>query len=482
MKKIGGLWIIYLFLIDCLVAQETLTLDAAISNASRNLNIRLPYHTKVAVLNFQANTIDLSNYVHEAVNKALARNPLLTVVDRRNLIPLLREANLQLSDELSDGSAQAIARKLGAQSFITGSFFQTGAAYYFKIQGVSTQNSQVYWANTYQIRQDAAFTALLETGTGIGDSTAGSNRPTDPLSLFKTYREIQTLFGHQGIIYAVAYSPDGSRIVSGSYDGTVKVWDANNGQEIKTFSGQGGTILSVAYSPDGRRIGSGSTNSTIRIWDVETGAYHILSGHSGFVRALAYSPDGQRLVSGSGDKTLKIWDANTGKELRTLRTLGGHTSTVYAVAYSPDGRRLLSGSEDTTIMLWDEPRGIAIRTLGGHKNAVYSVAWSPEGNRILSGSADKTLKIWDPETGKELMTLSGHTGTVWSVVYTPDGKGILSGSEDKTFKIWDPESGWEVKSIPSGHSGAVRSLVFSPDGKQFISCSDDRTIKIWGTE
>ncbi|WP_177428665.1 WD40 repeat domain-containing protein, partial [Candidatus Venteria ishoeyi] len=147
------------------------------------------------------------------------------------------------------------------------------------------------------------------------------------------------------------YSPDGGRIISGSGDNTLKIWDADTGVELHTLTGHTDWIIAVAYSPDGSRIVSGINNSTLKIWDANTGTeLHTLTGHVGGLLAVAYSPDGNSIVSGSFDNTLKIWDANTGTQIHSFV---GHTGIVSGVAFSPDGHRIYSGSYDRTIKVWD---------------------------------------------------------------------------------------------------------------------------------
>jgi WD40 repeat protein len=282
--------------------------------------------------------------------------------------------------------------------------------------------------------------------------------------------------GHADSILTAAFSPDGRRIVSGSADRTLKVWDAATGRETLTLTGHDREIRSAAFSPDGRRIVSGSDDALLKVWDAATG--HViatLAGHTDAVSGVVFSPDGRRIASGSWDRTLKIWDAATGQEIRTL---SGHAREVRTAAFSPDGRQIVSGSYDNTLKVWDAASGKETMTLRGHAGGVKSVAFSPDGRRIASGSRDKTVKVWDATTGKELMTLKQHASEVWSVAFSPDGRRILSGSDDKTIKIWDAATGKELLTL-AGHTGPVASAAFSPDGRRIVSASRDQSLKTW---
>src|SRR5258706_56009 len=206
------------------------------------------------------------------------------------------------------------------------------------------------------------------------------------------------------------------------------------------WTGHAESIWSMCYLPDGTRVVSGSSDKTIRIWDAESGTVigEPLTGHTGGVNSVAYSPDGRHIISRSSDCTIRIWDAETGNAVGN--PLEGHGDYVLSVAYSPDGRYIISGSYDRTIRIWDAETGTAIgNPLEGHASAVRSVAYSPDGHHIISGSDDRTIRIWEPENGTAVGNPPGrHTGVVNSMAYSSDRKRIASGSCDETTLVLDP--------------------------------------------
>ena len=202
---------------------------------------------------------------------------------------------------------------------------------------------------------------------------------------------VRTLEGHTDRVNSVAFNHNGTKVVSGSVDKTIKIWKAATGRLEQTLSGHTGTVWSVAFNHNGTKVVSGSVDNTIKIWNVAGEVEQTLNGHTSWVNSVAFNDDGTKVVSGSEDKTVKVWDAATGE---VEQTLNGHTEAVSSVEFSPDGKYIVSGSEDKTIKVWDVA-GEMEQTFRGHTRWVNSVAFSPDGKYIASGSDDNTIKIWD---------------------------------------------------------------------------------------
>ncbi|KAF5357453.1 hypothetical protein D9757_011603 [Collybiopsis confluens] len=167
--------------------------------------------------------------------------------------------------------------------------------------------------------------------------------------------KMQQLFGdikdYLEIVDSVAFSPDGSKIISGSDDKTVYIWDAVAGQQLAQLDGHSNQVNSVAFSPEGSKIVSGSDDKTVRIWDAVAGQQLAqLDGHTGRVNSVAFSPNGSKIVSGSADWTVRIWDAIAGKQIAQLY---GHIYSITSVAFSHDGSKIASGSLVGTVHIWD---------------------------------------------------------------------------------------------------------------------------------
>ncbi|KAF7349639.1 TPR-like protein [Mycena sanguinolenta] len=311
----------------------------------------------------------------------------------------------------------------------------------------------------------------------------GSDDRTVRLWDVKTGQQVgKPLSGHNYCVQSVAFSPDGTYIASGSDDRTICQWEVKTGQQVgKPLVGHIDWVQSVAFSPDGSHIASGSDDKTIRIWDVRAGQQvgEPLIGHTNYVQSVAFSPDGSHIVSGSNDKTIRIWDVRTKQQVS--EPLISHTNYVWSVAFLPNGSHIASGSSDKTIRIWDVKTGQQVgEPFVGHTDSVWSVAFSPDGSYIASGSRDDTICLWEVKTGQQIgKPLIGHTHWVQSVTFSPDGSHIASGSYDRTICLWDVKTGWQVGEPLFGHTGGIQSVAFSPDGSHIVSGSGDKTIRIW---
>lgn len=213
------------------------------------------------------------------------------------------------------------------------------------------------------------------------------------VSFVASARLKQTFSGHTDSVYAVAFSPDGKTLASGSNDSTVKLWDMETLRLRATLMGHADGVYSLAFSPDARALASGSNDTTIKVWDVQTAELtRTLVGHTGAVYSISFSEDGKQLFSGSNDKTVKVWDLDSGELKRTFR---GLDDNVDAIATSPDGKILAKASLDNAVRLLDAGRNDLRATLTGHMRPVTSVSFSADGKTLASGSLDKTVRLWD---------------------------------------------------------------------------------------
>jgi WD40 repeat protein/serine/threonine protein kinase len=284
------------------------------------------------------------------------------------------------------------------------------------------------------------------------------------------------LEGHTAGVYGVAWSPDGSRIASASYDTTVRVWSAEGSGEPIVLRGHTDNVFGLAFSPDGRRIASASYDTTVRVWSADgRGQPKVLRGHTDKVYAVAWSPDGRRIASASADRTVRVWNADGSGEPIVFH---GYADHVYAVAWSPDGRRVASASDDRTVRVRNADGSGEPALFSRHTEAVYAVAWSPDGRRIASASADRTVRVWNADGSGEPIVFHGYADHVRGVAWSPDGRRIASASYDRTARVWNAD-GRGDPIVLEGHSNGLFGVAWSPDGRRIATASDDRTVRVW---
>jgi WD40 repeat protein/transcriptional regulator with XRE-family HTH domain len=284
---------------------------------------------------------------------------------------------------------------------------------------------------------------------------------------------------HADIVESLAFAPNGQMIASCGDDATIRLWDARSGVNVQTITVQGGAVDCVAWSPDGTQLASGGFDGRIRVWELHgtqsATCVQTLSEHTHFVVGLAWSPDGAHLASGSCDRTVKVWDVASGY---VCQTLSGHTDHVYATAWSPDGRTVASAGLDGTIWLWDVKRGSYRTALHGHTGHVYSIAFTPDSRSLLSGSEDRTLRVWDVESGQCVHIIQGYAVSLYDVAWSPDGTQLVSGGTDTLVTLWDVADRTPPR-VLRGHSRVVQGVVWSPDGRLLASSGRDNAIRLW---
>ncbi len=317
-------------------------------------------------------------------------------------------------------------------------------------------------------------------------------------------KELFVLSGHRKGLNSIAFSPDGSFVVTGSPDHTARIWDTTTGLEKFILAGHTNTVSSVAVTPDSSKVVTGSDDHTARIWNAKTGALiATLEGHELWVHDVAVSPNGRFIVTASEDETVRIWDTMTGKELAVAR---GHQGGVTRVIVSSDSSFFvtaaghLTGQSDTTARIWDARTGVQLAVLDGHNNGILSLALSPDnsfvvtGSGDMEGSTDNSARVWDTKTGKLTHLLGGHESAVQTVAVSPNGKLIVTAtggqpSASQTVRIWDAENG-QLRAILKGHESPIQSIVISPDSKLLFTASgeniddviEDSTLRTWDIE
>ena len=307
-----------------------------------------------------------------------------------------------------------------------------------------------------------------------------------------TGKELDFLTGPMEGIKSIDFSPDGKIIVSGSKDGTVRLWDTTTGKHLRTLREHLWDVNSVCFSPDGKMIASGSVYGTLRLWNATTGKHlKKLRGHTASINSVCFSPDGEMILSGSGDGTVRLWNTTTRKHLKKLgRSWGNAVSSVY---FSPDGKIIACLNIYGVIELLDATTKKHLGTLQEDNGEINSMSFSPDGKMIVSGSRDGKVRLWsasDVSPVDYLETFSeSWRDTVNSVCFSPDGKMIANGTKNGIVELLDATTGKYLRKLAGltmknsddihtkGPTWGINSVCFSPDGK--IIASVDKTLWLW---
>ncbi|MCA8997442.1 MAG: WD40 repeat domain-containing protein, partial [Planctomycetaceae bacterium] len=285
-----------------------------------------------------------------------------------------------------------------------------------------------------------------------------------------------------GLVWSARFTKDGQSVLT--VGGTeAQLWDAGTRQEKMNFSPHG-TVAAADFSPDGKWIVTGSWDNSAKIWDAESGTAvrKIEGGHDGYINSVRFSPNGEQILTASDDGTAKLWHVADGKLIQSFQ---GHLGRVRQAVFSHNGKRILTVSSDRTARLWDREAGTMIgEPFVGHKWSLLCGAFSPDDSQILTGSEDNSAILWDLSSKKKVAEFQGHTAAVTSVAFSRDGERAFTASQDISAKLWDVTPGHEGTEILTlaGHSQELTSIDISPkDGRHLLTGSRDGTAILWLT-
>ncbi len=318
------------------------------------------------------------------------------------------------------------------------------------------------------------------------------------------------LLGHGGPVRTLAVSPDGSRVLSGGFDYTARLWEFGTQTELAVLQGHDAPVNVVAFLPDGRRALTGGADGKLLLWDLDTGkVLRAVDAHASQLIAVAFSRDGRLLATAGWDRTLAMWtldglepwarwplahNANAlvfgvddalysghqnGELLRRNKADGyvdaefiGHGLPVTGLLASADGARLFSAALDGTLWQWDIEQRRAARHFVGHDGPVYRIELIDHEATLVSVGSDGVLREWDVASGTLRGELAAHDGPAWSVDVTPDGRFAVTAGSDASLRVWHRATGDRI-GIPVADTGRPEPWLDSdaPGPRMFRKCA-----------
>ena len=329
-------------------------------------------------------------------------------------------------------------------------------------------------ATTAATTATAATTTTTATDNTGNNNAIGIGKNAVPIAVLEkiNFRCRAVLAGHAKGVTSLAFTPDGTRLVSGSGDGTARVWDAATGACVAQLGSEEAVVAAAkaaaaaeaaanaAKSSNRSNKQANNTSASTLAAEAEAAAKAAAEeatrvaaktgSHTEGINCVAVSPDGFVIGTASDDATAKLWDAATGSLLRTLR---GHTHYVFSIVFSPRAALALTGSFDETVRLWCSRSGALLRTLPAHSDPVTSASFSPDGSKMVTSSLDGLIRVWDADTGRcnaTLMVCASAPPPCTYACFTPNGRLIMSSALDGKIRLWDAADGRLAKAF-RGH-------------------------------
>jgi WD40 repeat protein/predicted Ser/Thr protein kinase len=288
--------------------------------------------------------------------------------------------------------------------------------------------------------------------------------------------QLATLTGHQWIVTCVAFSPDGTLVVSGGMGGEIRVWDVAKHSCVREFNPDAHSLWSVAFTPDGRALMLAGTQG-VQFWNMET--WQMVKKFPGMIASL--SRDGNIVAisesspfSSEDTGPVTLWNWRTGEKLRTFDQSGR------VLALSPDGRRLAMAGKVSGILICDSASGAFVKTLAT-ENPVWCLNFSPDGNKLVSAGWCGQALVWDWTTDAPPHVITANRLNLWTVVFSPDGATIVTTSSDQTVRFWDATT-LAPEAVLHGHASEVWSAAYSADGKMLVTGGKDQNVMLWSTD
>ncbi len=312
------------------------------------------------------------------------------------------------------------------------------------------------------------------------------------------YEVLTEFTKHRGPIYAAQFSPDGATIATAGDDRRVLLWNPDEVRPIdialrldalpdppapfRELALHKGPVRSLAFSPEGSRLVSGGQDNVLRVWDFSQGRETVvLRGHASHVRDCTFSPDGEWLLSASRDRQIKLWRPERYGETLVLGGDAGHTDAVLAARFSRDGSQIVTASRDRTAALWNVAgQNLVKRFSEGHDFLASSARFFADGSRLATGGGDGTTRIWDVATKTQVLEIPS-TGRFGAISVSDDARWIVTGSNGNDAVVWDTQTGARV-AVLEGHEAAITAVRFSP-GAEWVATGDQRGhARLWQRE